>query len=411
MSSGYWLKNVKMESGYERDGDQITGTRTELVHIRIENERITDISPAKVFLDDKLPKYDAKQQLLLPSFRESHLHLDKTFYGGPWQAVRPAGSIFKRIEQEKKLLPELLPVAEERASKLLDLILGHGSTYVRGHVNIDPVSGLKGLEAVKRALGSFQNKIDAELVAFTQHGLLRSQSEQLVREAVRNGATHIGSVDPAVIDGDREKSLNTLMEIAVEENVNIDIHVHESGAEGVKTLSLLARLTENAGWKGRVTVSHAFAFATPDFDDVKELASRFAELEIDIASTVPIGRLHMPLPALHDMGVRIGLGNDSIIDHWSPFGMGDALEKAQRFAELYGRSQEYGLSQTLGFITGGITPLNAEGERVWPYVGAEASVVLVDASCAAEAVARRCSRTAVIHRGQLAAGTLTQIQE
>ncbi|WP_195575159.1 amidohydrolase [Paenibacillus sp. 1001270B_150601_E10] len=407
MTSAYWLTNVRLESGYEREQDQVIGTRTRLVHIRIDGGKLAEIVPAHDQIQDELPKHDVKQRLLLPSFRESHLHLDKTYYGGPWQAVRPTASIFERIEQEERLLPELFPVAEERASKLLDLIIGHGSTYVRGHVNIDPVSGLKGLEAVKRALEQYHHKIDAELVAFTQHGLLRSKSEQLVREAVRNGATHIGSVDPAVVDGDRERSLNALMEIAVEENANIDIHVHESGPSGIETLSLLAKLTEDAGWNGRVTVSHAFAFAASDFQEVKELASQYAAMQIDIASTVPIGRLHMPLPTLRQMGVHVGLGNDSIIDHWSPFGMGDNLEKAQRYAELYGRSQEYQLSQTLGVITGGVTPLNAEGEQVWPYVGAEASMVLVEASCAAEAVARRSPRAAVFYQGNLAAGSLS----
>lgn len=406
MTSAYWLTNVRLESGYEQDHDQVIGTRTELAHIRIDGGTIAEIVTAAKLIQDELPKHDAREQLLLPSFRESHLHLDKTYYGGPWQAVRPAASIFARIEQEEKLLPQLFPVAEERAAKLLDLIIGHGSTYVRGHVNIDPVSGLKGLEAVKRTLEHYQDKIDAELVAFTQHGLLRSHAEQLVRDAVRNGASHIGSVDPAVVDGDREKSLNLLMQIAVEENASIDIHVHESGPSGIETLSLLAKLTEDAGWQGRVTVSHAFAFAAADFNEVKELAEQFAALQIDIASTVPIGRLHMPLPALQQLGISVGLGNDSIIDHWSPFGMGDNLEKAQRYAELYGRSQEHLLSQTLGVITGGVTPLNAEGTQVWPHVGADASMVLVQASCAAEAVARRSARTAAFHKGNLAAGSI-----
>lgn len=57
--------------------------------------------------------------------------------------------------------------------------------------------------------------------------------------------------------------------------------------------------------------------------------------QISIASTVPIGTLHMPLKQLHDKGVKVMTGTDSVIDHWSPYGLGDMLEKANLYAQLY----------------------------------------------------------------------------
>ena len=36
--------------------------------------------------------------------------------------------------------------------------------------------------------------------------------------------------------------------------------------------------------------------------------------QISIASTVPIGTLHMPLKQLHDKGVKVMTGTDSVID-------------------------------------------------------------------------------------------------
>ncbi|MBN3525812.1 hypothetical protein JSQ80_18765 [Paenibacillus apiarius] len=87
-------------------------------------------------------------------------------------------------------------------------------------------------------------------------------------------------------------------------------------------------------------------------------------------------------------------------------GTGDILERAGRLAERFGRVTEQKLAATLGFITGGITPLDKEGKRVWPAVGDEATFVLAEASCAAEAVARRAARKAVLFRGGIAAGTL-----
>lgn len=279
-----------------------------------------------------------------------HIHLDKTYYGGPWKAVNPAGSIFDRIEEEKHLIPRLMPTALDRAGKILELLLKHGSTFVRGHVNIEPTSGMRGLEAALKALEAVKGKVSHEIVAFPQHGLLHSRSSDLVRQAMRLGATHVGGLDPTVVDGDMERSLQAMMDIAAETNAPVDMHLHEQGPAGLAAMNRLADLTIEAGWQGKVTVSHAFGFASASSRDAEELAERFAEAGISIASTVPIGRSMMPIPMLHGKGVKIELGTDSLTDHWSPFGNGDNLEKAGRLAELYRYSDEYSLSRALRFI-------------------------------------------------------------
>ncbi len=402
--SAYWLVNVLLETGYRYEDGDIVGTDAQLHHICIEDGRIASVAFGEL-PEDGLPRRDAAGLLLLPAFREMHIHIDKTYYGGPWKAVRPANGVFGRIEEERELLPKLLPTAQQRAEKMLEMLLGFGSTHVRTHCNIDPVVGLRNMEAAMRALDTYSGKLSHEVVAFPQHGLLRSDAVELVREAMRQGATHVGAVDPATVDGDIDRSLQTVMDIAIEADAGVDIHVHDGGDAGLATMRRVAELTEQAGWQGRVTVSHAFAFAG-DAAAAAELAGRFAELGISITSTVPFGGLIMPLPMMHAKGVAIGLGNDSITDHWSPFGIGDCLEKAGRLAELYRFVGERSLAQSLGYITGGVTPLDAEGRRVWPATGDAADVVLVQASCSAEAVARRAERKAVLFGGELVAGAL-----
>ncbi len=78
---------------------------------------------------------------------------------------------------------------------------------------------------------------------------------------------------------------------------------------------------------------------------------------------------------------------------------------AERFAWI----DEWSLGRALGFITGGKMPLNSEGERVWPTIGDKADAVFVEASCSAEAVARRSSRLAVMHKGKIVSGSFNQI--
>ncbi|WP_141501374.1 amidohydrolase [Paenibacillus luteus] len=406
LHDAYWLTTVRVEQSYEIEQRQVIGTITKLCHLRIKGGKIAEILDEGEELKSSLPKYDAKGLLVLPSFEEAHIHLDKTYYNGAWKAVRSASSIFDRIEEEKVLLPKLLPMAKQQAESILTLIQGYGATHVRAHCNIEPVSGLARLEATKQAIETFSGKISAEIVAFPQHGLLRSQSVSLVKQALAEGATHVGGVDPHAVDGSIERSLSAMIELAVESSSGVDIHLHEGGEVGKKTLTKLSDLTEEAGLHGKVTVSHAFWFAGAQPQEAKEMAARMASLGMAIASTVPIGRMTMPLPMLHSQGVKVKLATDSLTDHWSPFGNGDQLEKAGRFAELYGCQDEASLSQTLQFITGGLSPLHANGEQLWPKVGDDASFVLLHASCSAEAVARRAPRQAVWYFGRLVSGAL-----
>ncbi|MYL42981.1 amidohydrolase [Virgibacillus salexigens] len=397
----YWLINVRLEVGYQYDNDIVTGTNTEQFHIRVEDGKIAEMVLADEPIEDHLPKQDAKGCLLLPSFRDMHIHLDKTFYSGPWKAPTvPTQGIFTRLEEEKELLPKMQPFAEDRAKKLIDLLLSAGTTNIRTHCNVGPIEGMKNLEATVRAKEAYKEKANLEIVAFPQQGLLRSGSYSYIREALQNGASIIGGVDPASIDGNIEKSLQQTMELAVENNKGIDLHLHEPGHLGIFTMKRLIALTEEAGWQGRVNISHAYALADISCQEAEEMAVLLAHHGISITSTVPMGKT-IPIPLLKEKGVSVSLGDDSIIDHWSPFGKGDSLAKAGRLAERFGLSDERSLGQALGYITGGITSLDEQGEFMWPQPGDAADYVLVDASCTAEAVARRSPRNAVFFKGKI----------
>jgi cytosine/adenosine deaminase-related metal-dependent hydrolase len=409
--SSYMLLNVRLESGYKYENGQVVATETVLRNLQIDKGTITKILDTKSEYGKGIDCYDAKGMLLLPSFRDMHIHLDKTFYGGPWRAVRPTkNGIFDRITEEQTLLPLLLPTAQERAEKLIELILGYGSTYVRSHCNIDQTVGLKNLEKLKLALSNYSDKISHEIVAFPQHGLLRSNVEGLIRDAMQLGVTHVGGLDPTSVDADMEKSLQTMVQIAVDYKAGIDIHLHEGGETGLKAIRRLADLTEEAGLQGKVTVSHAFSLASLTAGADVELADRLASLGISIASSVPIGKGVMPIPLLQKQKVNVLLGNDSITDHWSPFGIGDTLQKTHLAAQLYGWSSEYNLSRALSLATGGIMPLDESGKQIWPKVGDAATAVLVPASCSAETVARLPERAAVLHKGTLASGSLEAVK-
>lgn len=150
----YCLSEVRLEDGFEYDGETVIGTRTALYMLEIKDGKIAAIHAANTALPAGVPRYKAQGQLLLPAFRDMHIHLDKTFYSGPWQAPRPrqGKTIMDMIALEQTLIPKLLPTSQQRAENLIALLQSKGSTVARSHCNIDPVSGLKSLEHLQRAL-------------------------------------------------------------------------------------------------------------------------------------------------------------------------------------------------------------------------------------------------------------------
>lgn len=395
-----WITNVRLETGFISENEQITGTSTEICHLKIEDGKIAEIS--QLAPDSNESQLDAKQKLLLPSLRDMHIHIDKTYYGGPWKACSPiTNGIFTRLEEEKELLPKLLPTAQERAEKMIELYLKNGHTHIRTHCNVDPVIGLKNLEATVNALKKYEDVLTYDIVAFPQHGLLRSGSVQLIRDAMKNGATLVGGVDPATVDRNIEKSLHTIFEIAAEHNKGVDIHLHDPNSLGAFTFERMADYTKEAGMAGRATISHGIALADLSGDALAEMAAILKEQKIDVTTTIPINRTTIPVPALDRYGIPVSVGHDSITDHWSPFGTGNTIQKLGTLAERFRMIDEYSLSSVLKFATGGITPLNKAGERVWPKVGDDATMMLVDAGCSAEAIARRASVEALFFKGNM----------
>ncbi|WP_149449813.1 amidohydrolase family protein [Escherichia albertii] len=405
----YYLDNVLLETDFDYENGVAVQTRTARQTVEIQDGKIVALRENKQHPDATLPHYDAGGKLMLPTTRDMHIHLDKTFYGGPWRSLnRPAGTTIQdMITLEQKMLPELQPYTQARAEKLIDLLQSKGTTIARSHCNIEPVSGLKNLQNLQAVLARRQAGFECEIVAFPQHGLLLSKSEPLIREAMQAGAHYVGGLDPTSVDGAMEKSLDTMFQIALDYDKGVDIHLHETSPAGVAAINYMVETVEKTPQlKGKLTISHAFALATLNEQQVDELANRMVAQQISIASTVPIGTLHMPLKQLHDKGVKVMTGTDSVIDHWSPYGLGDMLEKANLYAQLYIRPNEQNLSRSLFLATGDVLPLNEKGERVWPKAQDDASFVLVDASCSAEAVARISPRVATFHKGQLVWGSV-----
>lgn len=396
----YTLKNVRLETGFEYEDDEVIHTKTGLFSIAISNGKIKSISANT---PNNSHAIDAKGLLMLPVFKDMHIHLDKTFYGGPWRATRRrTGGVKGMIALEQQILPEMLKTSTDHAEKLIELLQSKGSSFARSHVNIEPTSKLQSLKNLQKALENKKNSFGAELVAFPQHGVFYTDSVPYLKDAAQMNIDFIGGVDPYSIDGSIERTIDFTVQLALDNNKGIDIHLHESGESGLKTVEyLIQKVNENPVLKKKTYISHCFVLGKLEKPKQEEIAEQLGAADIGIVSTIPFGGLIMPIPTLYKHNVTVLTGNDSIIDHWNTWGSGSVLQKANLMAQLYGYSTEFLLSRSLKLATANVLPLDDKGVQQWPKAGGAADFVLIDASCSAEAVSRISPVRSLISKGSI----------
>ncbi|MDQ0209079.1 amidohydrolase [Alkalicoccobacillus murimartini] len=402
MTDSYWLKNVRIETGFHQEEGQYVGTKTDSIHVKIVDGLVEEVLPTSDHLDEAETQMEGKGLLLLPSLVEKHCHLDKTLLGEKWRPVKKVTSIFERFEMEKSILPQLDTTTQERAERLLEMYAQDGVTHVRSHVDIYPEVGLSNLEEVIKATQTFEHKLDVEIVAFPQHGLLKDETIELLRKALAyNQVRYIGGVDPASVDGDIEKSLQTMVQLAKEFQVGIDLHLHDADYLGTFTMKRLAQLVIEADLKQDVFISHAFGLADIPLNQLKETTNWLAKAGITIITSVPISRPFPPVAFLEEQGVKVSVGCDNIFDLWSPFGNGDLIERVSRLAEASRWSDEWELAQSLNYITRRKASITKAGRQEWLIKGEEASFILVHAESSAEVVARRIKPEKTVFKGRM----------
>lgn len=381
--NSYWLHNVRLEKGYTLD-EGVMQTETEVVNIRICDGRFEEITPC-VPIENSI---DCNGNLLLPALKENHIHIDKTYYGGKWISCAKGKDLLGRLEEEKELLPELLKTMPERTRKIIALLQRNGHAHIRAYCNVDPIIGIQNLLCAKQILQEYRDQLTYELVAFPQHGLLRSNTIPYMRQAMKHGADVVGVTDPGSLDRNVTRSLKTAFEIAREFDRPLDMHLHEQGSLGLYTMQHLCDMVEEYGWQGRVNISSAVALSSIDQTQLQAIVHRIAKLGISISTSVSFGA-PIPVPYLDKCGVRVVFGHDSLLDHFSCFGSGDTIEKLSNAAQCFQQSDHVGLSQMLKYATDGLTPLDPNGNYLWPKPHDTASFILTDAECSAELIARR----------------------
>ena len=343
---------------------------------------------------------DGGGRLMLPGLVEAHTHLDKTLWGMDWHPHSSGPRLIDKIEGERALR-KTLDIDPARQSERQALQASKmGTTHIRSHVDVDTEVGLGGIRGVAATRAKLAQKIDIQIVAFPQSGLLiRPGTAALMDAALAEGADAVGGLDPSAIDRDPKGHLDVVFGLAQNHAKPVDIHLHEPAELGAFSLELIVERTRALGMQGKVMLGHAFCLGMADQTYARTLLDLLAREDIAVMTT---GAASRPVPGLRECaaaGVVLCGGSDGIRDAWSPYGNADMLERAM----LIGLRNNCRRDDELEMALAACTTNAARALGLGDYglaPGCPADFVLVDGQAVAHAVVARPAARATFKAGQ-----------
>jgi cytosine/creatinine deaminase len=370
----------------------------------IEQGAVAAIGPA--IAPGRAEVVDCAGALLLPSFVDAHVHLDKTRIGGPRLHHAVTATVAERAANERQLRVKLKHDPLVYGSNLVRQLSVMGTTHIRSHIDVDSDVKLRHVEAILKVREKYRGLFDIELVAFPQSGIIKSPGvAELMGEAIRMGVDIVGGLDPEVFDNDRAGHLDRVFSVAEKTGARVDIHLHEPGEVGLATINAIVERTKALGMRGRVTISHAYALGQISKDQLAAILPQLVEQQIAVLTSAPGAVNFPPVDPLLDAGVLYAGVSDNIQDMWSPWGNGDQLERAMQLAYRNNYRADAPLQRCFTMITENparLLKLHGHGLDAIK-VGMPANLTAVRAEDVESAILQRPARLFTIKAGRIIA--------
>ncbi|MBF6170243.1 amidohydrolase family protein [Nocardia blacklockiae] len=392
----------------------------ETVDIVVAAGLVTAVEPRSAARADN--EIDCAGRVVIPGLIESHLHVDKALL----DAERPnpdgtlAGAIAVTAELKRGFTVESI---RERGRRVLDAAIGHGTTLVRAHPDVDPIVGLRGVEALRELREEYRGRLDLQIVAFPQEGILRAPGTlELLRASLSAGADVIGgcAYNEATV-ADCRRHVDLVFELAAEFGVPVDMHADfaDDGADPRFTMAdYIAEATARAGMGGRVTLGHMTSLAGLPPDRRARTLSRLADAGVAV---VPLPATDMHLGGRHDrVNVRRGIApvrelwaagvvtaysSNNIRNAFTPYGNADLLDIGLFLVQTCHLTGPGDLGRVLDMATTQAARVTGVADSYGIRVGAAADLVVLSTRRVADVLLDRPDRCYVLKAGRVVART------
>ena len=360
--------------------------------------RIVEIAP-KIAAAGR-EELDLGGRLLTPGLVESHIHLDKSriIERCAPEAGRNAANAVKRVQEAKHHFT--VEDVYARAQATLECAILQGTTRMRTHVEVDPSSGLTGLEAVQQLAREYRWAIDLQICVFLQEGMTGVPgAEALLIQAIDRG-DHITSVGGAPgYDRNHMQQIARVFELARARDLDVDLHLDFGNTPEAMDVHGVIELAEHHGYGGRVNVGHVTKLSTLAPEQQAPIARRLAETGVAVTvlpatdlflmgrdQTYDVRRGIVDVNAYDRLGVTCSIANNNILNPFTPFGDCSLVRMANLHANTLQVSSRDDLRACFEMVSSDAARILNLGDYGLA-VGKPADFAILDAKSEAEAVA------------------------
>ncbi|WP_317930052.1 amidohydrolase family protein [Halioxenophilus sp. WMMB6] len=301
-------------------------------HIEIVDGTIASLTTSNTLADapEAPGQLNAAGRVVLPGLIDAHTHIDKNFSPVANTAGTLAGAIEAMAEYKQQ---RTLVEVSAKAEQALQQAISHGVCLLRSHFDLGSFSDLDILAALVDLKERYQNRIDLHITAMgpteTRDNII------LMREALALGADYIGGV-PA-LTGNPFQAINHAVELALELDKGLDLHIDEKEGTEFLTLEMLADLCLACNFQLPVVASHcvSLAFLPEAARDAlieKVVAANIAIIGLPVCNLNlmsrqlwPAARGITPIKRLQQLGATVCVASDNVQDPFNPFGNYDPL--------------------------------------------------------------------------------------
>lgn len=362
---------------------------------------------------------DAKERVVLPGLIESHIHPDKALLEDKKPNV--SGTLAEAIRNTGELKAQFtLDDVMDRASTVLRWASSKGTTIMRAHPDVDPISKLLGAQGMLKLKAAFRDIMDVEVVAFPQEGIVKSPGTyELLIEAMQQGCTVVGGCPYNEFTmEDTVRHIETVFDLAERFSASIDMHVDftdDTKDPRYMTTEVICEITRAHGMEGCVTLGHVTSLGSVDSNH--PVFDKIAQAGISIV-TLPATDLYLngrhdthnirrgiaPVQTLLQHGVNVVYSSNNVRNAFTPLGNADLILGGYLLAEVnHMGSAQFGL--VMDMITTHAAKALGRTAEYGLRVGCQGDAVILDSQRISDVIADQPIGRTVIKNGRVVSDT------
>ncbi len=404
-----FLPDTFSAASVDRDG-------VAMVDISLASGRVTAITPASDVIS--AGEIDFGGRHVWPTLVDVHTHLDKGHTvdrapnpSGTHPGARDATSADRKAYWRHDDLVR-------RMNFGLRCAHAHGVSALRTHLDSHEGQGPETWGAFADIRDAWESRVTLQAVALVPMDVYHTPYARELADIVMQGGGLLGGVTRA--SGGRHEDglaglddlLDRLFTLAQERNLDIDLHVDESGFPETAALPSVARATIRHRYEGRVTCGHCCSLALQDDATLVQHIALVKDAGIAIVSLptvnmylqdrvpcrTPRWRGVAPVKELRAAGVRVAVAGDNCRDSFYAYGDHDMLDTFRQSVRIAHLDHPFADTTALaGPAPAAIMGL-ADAGRL--SIGGPADLIVMNARSMDQVIARPQSDRIVIRNGR-----------